>query len=106
MALLDKNFRMNIVFRSWDSELIPEREVRCFVVDGKVLVGDEDGDFCVLASSKEKKVLSEVNLGAPIYGTPIVANGVIYLQSNSHLYTFHDAAKAAKDEVPKIELKP
>ena len=77
-----------------------------FVVDGKVLVGDEDGDFCVLASSKEKKVLSEVNLGAPIYGTPIVANGVIYLQSNSHLYTFHDAAKAAKDEVPKIELKP
>jgi hypothetical protein len=27
----------------------------------------------ILASSKEKKVLTEVNMGAPIYSTPIVA---------------------------------
>lgn len=76
-----------------------------FVVDGKVYVGDEDGDFVVLAATKEKKVLSETNLGAPVYSTPIVANGVIYVQSNTHLYAFHDAAKAGRDEVPKVELK-
>ena len=46
------------------------------VADGKVYVGDEDGDFVVLAASKEKKLLSETNLGAPIYSTPVVANGV------------------------------
>ena len=67
--------------------------------DNKVYVGDEDGDFTVLAATKEKKVLSEVNLGAPIYSTPVNANGVIYVQSNTHLYSFYDSAlaKASKD---------
>jgi outer membrane protein assembly factor BamB len=63
------------------------------VADGKVYVGDEDGDICVLAASKEKKVLSECNLGAPVYSTPVVANGAVYVASNSHLYVFYDAAQ-------------
>src|SRR5882672_9395252 len=75
------------------------------VADGRVYVGDEDGDFAVLAASKVKKVLSEVNLGAPVYSTPVVANGVIYVASNTHLYAFYDAARSAKDEVPKLDSK-
>ncbi|HEY6168054.1 MAG TPA: PQQ-binding-like beta-propeller repeat protein [Verrucomicrobiae bacterium] len=77
------------------------------VADGKVYVGDEDGDLCVLAASKEKKVISECNLGAPVYSTPVVANGVIYIASNSHLFAFHDSAKAKPlpDAPAKIELK-
>jgi outer membrane protein assembly factor BamB len=75
------------------------------VTDGKVYAGDEDGDFTVLAASKEKKVISEVNLGAPVYSTPIVANGVIYVSSNTHLFAFYDESKAARDEVPKVQLK-
>ena len=58
------------------------------VADGKVYVGDEDGDFVILAASREKQVLSEAYLNAPVYGTPVVANGVLYLQSNSHLFAF------------------
>jgi outer membrane protein assembly factor BamB len=76
-----------------------------FVADGKVYVGDEDGDFAILASSKEKKVLNEVNMGYPIYGTPIVANGVMYVLNQSYLYAFQDSSKAAKDEVPKVDIK-
>jgi outer membrane protein assembly factor BamB len=56
------------------------------VADGKLYLGDEDGDFCVLAASREKKVLSEVNLSSPIYSTPMVANGVLYVGTQSHLY--------------------
>ncbi|MBI3877311.1 MAG: PQQ-binding-like beta-propeller repeat protein, partial [Verrucomicrobia bacterium] len=56
--------------------------------------GDEDGDLVVMAAGKEKKVISEVNLGAPIYSTPVVANGVLYVASNTHLFAFQDAAKA------------
>ncbi len=33
------------------------------VADGKVYCGDEDGDLFVFAASKEKKILSETNLG-------------------------------------------
>ncbi len=56
------------------------------VADGKVFLGDEDGDFVILAASKEKKVLTEVNFGAPIYSSPVVANGVLYVGTQTHLY--------------------
>ncbi len=75
------------------------------VADGKVYVGDEDGDFTVLAAAREKKVISETNLGYPVYGTPVVANGVMYVLNQSYLYAFADPSKAAKDEVPKVNLK-
>lgn len=65
-----------------------------FVADGKVYVGDEDGDFVVLASAKEKKILSEANFHAAIYSTPIVANGVIYVATQTHLFALHDSARA------------
>ena len=86
------------------------------VADGKVYVGDEDGDLVVLAATKEKNILSKVsvdgreqdgpNLGAPVYSTPVVANGVIYIASNTHLYAFHDSSKGKTDQVPQVELKP
>jgi outer membrane protein assembly factor BamB len=63
------------------------------VADGKVYVGDEDGDLVVFEASKEKKVLSATNLGAPIYSTPVVANGVLYVSSNTHLFAFQTTAK-------------
>jgi outer membrane protein assembly factor BamB len=63
-----------------------------FVADGKVYVGDEDGDFVVLASSVEKKVISECNVGAPIFSTPIVANGLMYICSQTHMFVVGDGA--------------
>ncbi|MBM3821767.1 MAG: pyrrolo-quinoline quinone [Verrucomicrobia bacterium] len=74
------------------------------VADGKVYVGDEDGDFVVMAASKDKKILSESNLNAPVYSTPIVANGVIYVQSNTHLFGFHDASRRP-DQPAKADAK-
>jgi outer membrane protein assembly factor BamB len=65
------------------------------VADGKVYTGDEDGDIVILAATKEKKVLFETNLGAPVYSTPIVANGVLYIASNTHLYALQDAGRQA-----------
>jgi outer membrane protein assembly factor BamB len=78
------------------------------VGDGKVYIGDEDGDFSILAAAKEKKVISEANLNAPVYSTPIVANGVLYVSSNTHLYALQDAAaqKATADQPIKLDLKP
>lgn len=78
-----------------------------YVADGKVYVGDEDGDFVVLAATKEKKVISETNVGAAVYGTPIVANGAVYLQSNTHLFAFADPTKQSglKDEPKKVDIQ-
>jgi outer membrane protein assembly factor BamB len=91
--------------RYWIHDMKAHMWGSTMVADGKVYVGDEDGDFRVLESSKQKKVLSEVNLGYPVYGTPVVANGVMYVLNQSYLYAFSDPNKTAKDEVPKVEIK-
>ena len=57
-----------------------------YVVDGKVMLGDEDGDLTVMKTGRVKEVLSEVNFGNTIYSTPVVANGVLYIMTRSHLY--------------------
>ncbi len=66
------------------------------VADGKVYVGDEDGDFAVLDAKGEKGMRSETNLGAPIYSTPIAANGVLYVSTQSHLYAIAAETGAGK----------
>ena len=50
------------------------------VADGKVYMPTPKGLF-VLAAGKEKKVLSQINVGATIYATPVVANGTLYIAS-------------------------
>lgn len=54
--------------------------------DGKVYVGTEDGQVVILQQGKEKKVLAAVEMGAPVYSTPVVANGVLYVATQTHLY--------------------
>jgi outer membrane protein assembly factor BamB len=57
-----------------------------YVADGKVYLGDEDGDVAVLEAAKELKVLSEPNMGNTVYSTPVAANGVLYIMDSSELY--------------------
>ena len=56
------------------------------VADSKVYLGDEDGDVIVLRVGREMEELAEMNLGSSIYGAPVVANGVLYINTRSQLY--------------------
>jgi outer membrane protein assembly factor BamB len=64
------------------------------VADGKVYVGNEDGDVYIFAADKTEKLLSQVNLSAPVYSTPVIANGTIYIASQTHLFAIREGAKA------------
>lgn len=57
-----------------------------FVVDGKVFVGAEDGTLTVFAASRDLKILSQIEFDAPLYSTPVAANGVLYVGTHTHLY--------------------
>ena len=70
----------------WSHDMKAQIWGSTLVADGKVYVGDADGDLRVLAAAREKKLLNEVNLGGPLYSSPIVANGVLYLGTQTHLY--------------------
>jgi outer membrane protein assembly factor BamB len=52
------------------------------VVDGKVYMPTPKGLF-VLAAGREKRLLSQINVGATIYASPVVANGVLYIASRA-----------------------
>ena len=57
-----------------------------FVADGKVYIGDEDGDVLVLEHSKVKKVLAEMNMGSAVYATPVPAHGTLFLNNRNQLF--------------------
>lgn len=56
------------------------------VADGKVYLGDEDGDVVVLRAGRQLEVLAEMNLGGPVYGAPVAAHGVLYLSTPDTLF--------------------
>jgi hypothetical protein len=54
-------------------------------VDGKVYIGDEDGDVYIFEHGKTKKLLGKVEFGAPttIRVTPVACNGVLYVMTEN-----------------------
>ncbi|MHB1038025.1 MAG: outer membrane protein assembly factor BamB family protein [Pirellulales bacterium] len=69
----------------WIHETKAEVWGSTFVADGKVYLGTQKS-LWILAAGKEKKVLNEIRLGAPVDCTPIVANGVLYVASHRYLW--------------------
>jgi outer membrane protein assembly factor BamB len=74
---------------SWGSPL---------VVDGKVYIGDEDGDVAIFRHSADPNLAmkeeggdmqpyyGEINMGNSVYSTPIVAGNVLYIANRTHLF--------------------
>jgi outer membrane protein assembly factor BamB len=56
------------------------------VADGRVYLGDEDGDVAILQAGRVKKVLGEMAMGSSVYSTPVPADGVLYISNRSQLY--------------------
>ncbi len=56
------------------------------VMDGKVYLGDEDGDVAVLKHGKTLELIGEYNMGTAVYTTPIAKDGVLYIETRESLY--------------------
>jgi outer membrane protein assembly factor BamB len=70
----------------WKHDMLSAMWGSTMVADGKIYLGDEDGDVVVFAAGREKKVLAEMNMDSSVYSTVIPANGVLYLATRSKLY--------------------
>ncbi|HVL68189.1 MAG TPA: PQQ-binding-like beta-propeller repeat protein [Vicinamibacterales bacterium] len=55
------------------------------VIDGKVYLGDEDGDVTVLEAGPKLKVIAENNMGSSVYSTAVPANGTLYIVNRNQL---------------------
>ena len=56
------------------------------VVDGKIYLGDEDGDITILQTGKVKKVINEMNMGSAVYATPVPAHGTLFINNRNQLF--------------------
>ena len=56
------------------------------VADGKVYIGNEDGDIIILEAGKEMKELGRVTFIDPIYSSPIAAGDTLYVTTTTQLY--------------------
>lgn len=65
------------------------------VVDGKVYLGDEDGDIAILQTGKTKKVLGEINMGSSVYSSPVPANGALFIMNRNQLFALANGAAPA-----------
>ena len=56
------------------------------VIDGKVYLGDEDGDVAVINADKAMKLIAENNMGSSVYSTAVPANGTLFLVNRNQLF--------------------
>jgi len=60
--------------------------------DGRVYLGDEDGDVVIMQTGKVKKVLAEINMGSSVYSTPVPANGALFIANRNQLFALAEGA--------------
>ena len=60
-----------------------------------MFIGNEDGEVVILKHGREMKELGIIEFSAPVYASPVIANGVLYIASQTHLFAFKEGAKTA-----------
>lgn len=77
----------------WTHETKRSIWASALVADGKVYVGTQSREFLVFAANKEKKIISSIELDSPINGSPVAANGVLYIATMKRLYAVEASAQ-------------
>jgi outer membrane protein assembly factor BamB len=66
------------------------------VADGRVYVGTRGRQFWVLATGKEKRVLSSIELDDALISTPVAANGTLYVGTMKRLFALEKGVRGEK----------
>jgi len=56
------------------------------VIEGRVYLGDEDGDVLVMEAGKQEKLIATISMGGNVYSTPVPANGTLFVTSRDQLF--------------------
>lgn len=78
----------------WTHDMLAASWASPLIADGKVYIGDEDGDILIFELSPEKKEIAEINVGSAVYTTPIAANGRLYIANRNRLFCFEEGAQS------------
>ncbi|MCI0665641.1 MAG: PQQ-binding-like beta-propeller repeat protein, partial [Acidobacteria bacterium] len=54
--------------------------------DGKILLMSEDGDTYIIKAGPKHEVLAINSIGEPIYSSPAISDGMIFIRAEKNLY--------------------
>jgi outer membrane protein assembly factor BamB len=80
----------------WTHDMLAASWGSPLVADGKVYIGDEDGDISIFTLGREKNLVGEINMGNSVYSTPIAVGDTLYIANKSHLFAIRAGAAPAK----------
>jgi len=58
--------------------------------EGKILLTSEEGDTYVLKAGPKHEVIRTNSLGEPVYASPAIADGKIFIRGQDNLYCISD----------------
>ena len=91
----------------WTYDMLAAAWGSPLIADGKVYIGDEDGDVCIFPLTGDpekafeevdgdlKPAIGEIYMDNSVYSSPIVANGVLFIANRTHLFAIQEADEAA-----------
>ena len=77
----------------WKHDLLAAVWGSPYVADGRVYIGDEDGDIAILKAGKTKELIAEPNVGVSVYTTPVAKNGVLYVLGRNRVFALQAGAQ-------------
>jgi outer membrane protein assembly factor BamB len=77
----------------WVHDMFAAMWSSTLVADGKVYLGDEDGDVAVLQHGRALKVLATNEMDSSVYSTVVTANGVMFIMTRNNLYAIQEGAQ-------------
>jgi outer membrane protein assembly factor BamB len=92
----------------WTYDLLAQAWGSPLIVDGKVYIGDEDGQIAIFRHSGDPKVAmkddggemvpyyGEIDMETSVYSTPVVADNVLYITTKGNLYAIAEGATPHK----------
>ncbi len=93
--------------RHWQHDMMAGVWGSPIVVDGKVMLGNTDGELYVLEHGKSLKQLALNDMRDAIYTTPVAANGVLYVTTRRFLYAIAKPhATGTTDQWPMFRGNP
>ena len=78
----------------WTKDMLAQSWASPLIADGRVYIGDEDGDILIFELSDTYKEIAEINLGSATYTTPMAANETIFIANRNRIFAIQEGAKS------------
>lgn len=82
----------------WADDLLSAVWSTCVIADGKVLIGDEDGNLTIYRAARTRQRVhgdDAPSFGASIYSTPAIANDTLFVATKDSLFAIREEIRQA-----------